>query len=193
MTKKEFLQHLENELQTLQIPRRDEVLTDYKEHFENAIQQGQKEEDVCQNLGDPRVLAGAFEAERVLRPKANEPALSGARFWAVCFRLLVITPFNFLMLFGPFLATGILFIVGWTVTILLVALGLAGLILALILSPGFFINFWATGTFLFGSISFLSFSLVGLFVMWAISRMLIELFSKYLRWNVDFLLQKKVV
>lgn len=53
MTKIEFLQQLYNHLLPLSNTERDEIISDFEEHFSVGIEIGKTEEQICEELGNP--------------------------------------------------------------------------------------------------------------------------------------------
>jgi len=191
MSENEFLNKLQDKLVKMEIPRWEDIIRDYREHFANGKTHGRSEEEIAKNLGDPDTLAKAFEVERVLKPHVNEPSLSPLRFVGATTRLLVITPFNFLVLIGPALLVFILLLVGWILSLGFAGVSFVATMAALVISPALLINFWMVGSIIFAALSTFFFSLIVLLIMWVFSQMVTRAFTSYLKWNVDFVLQKK--
>lgn len=141
----QYLQSLEQELRDVPEPLRREWLADYAEHFRIAMENGQPEADICQELGDPRVIA------RELRMNNRfEQAQKNGSLMQLMRALLVGTSlgvFNLLFILAPFLGVAAAIIAMWAVDgmLLLIPLyfvwesvfgelysGLSGLAMALI-------------------------------------------------------------
>ena len=56
MKKDEYLNKLSQGLKQYDQAYIQEILDDYEEHFQDALAQGQSEEDICRELGDPQDL-----------------------------------------------------------------------------------------------------------------------------------------
>lgn len=71
MKEAEFLQRLDEGLG--KAGGREEILADYRLHFEEGRAEGRSEEDIARGLGDPRILAREFriEAGEEARPWAG--------------------------------------------------------------------------------------------------------------------------
>ena len=54
MKKDEYLNKLSQGLKQYDQAYIQEILDDYEEHFQDALAQGQSEEDICRELGDPQ-------------------------------------------------------------------------------------------------------------------------------------------
>ncbi len=63
MTKNEFLSRLEAELETRSVPEPEDILVEYRRHFEYKMADGYSEEEIAARLGPPEELAAQFEPE----------------------------------------------------------------------------------------------------------------------------------
>src|SRR5690554_4156948 len=63
MTKNQFIHQLEKELEKLPDAERQDILQDYREYFDIAVQEGKKEDAVSSALGSPRQLAKELLAQ----------------------------------------------------------------------------------------------------------------------------------
>lgn len=57
MTKTEFLQQLYNHLLPLSQSERNDIISDFEEHFAVGLESGKTEEQICKELGDPYTCA----------------------------------------------------------------------------------------------------------------------------------------
>lgn len=57
MTKFEFLQQLYDHLSSLPSSERDDIVTDFEEHFQAGEEQGKTDEQICAELGNPYACA----------------------------------------------------------------------------------------------------------------------------------------
>lgn len=60
MNKKDFIETLEAKLIRLPKADRDDILSDYENHFAEGLERGQSEEEVSAALGDPGELAATY-------------------------------------------------------------------------------------------------------------------------------------
>lgn len=67
MTKTEFIQILSNGIAPLTILERQEILSDYEEHFRQGLENGQNEAEICASLGDPYSIARDYLDESTQR------------------------------------------------------------------------------------------------------------------------------
>lgn len=61
MTKNEFLSRLEAELEARRVPEPEDILGEYRRHFEYKMADGYSEEEIAARLGPPEELAAQFE------------------------------------------------------------------------------------------------------------------------------------
>lgn len=102
MNKKEFLEKLKFMLSDLPDTELDEIVYDYQEHFESALMQGKSEVEVCEDLGDVRVIARQYRASaKIEKASANKtiPNIFNAIFATVALGF-----FNVVIVLGPFMA-----------------------------------------------------------------------------------------
>lgn len=67
MNQNEFLQQLSLGLERLPVAEREDILSDYRAYFNDALADGRSEADVAAALGDPQRLARELMAERKLK------------------------------------------------------------------------------------------------------------------------------
>jgi uncharacterized membrane protein len=63
MNRNEFISKLHNTLGDISPAAKDEIMYDYREHFDIGLEQGKTEEEICAGLGDPRSIAKQYRAE----------------------------------------------------------------------------------------------------------------------------------
>lgn len=61
MTRDEFMDKLERELAARRVPEPEDILAEYRRHFEYKLADGYSEEETAARLGDPAELAAQFE------------------------------------------------------------------------------------------------------------------------------------
>lgn len=67
MNKREFLDELAQELSSLSVTERNEILNDYDEHFKIGVESGKSEEEIAENLGSPKELAESYIEDNKLK------------------------------------------------------------------------------------------------------------------------------
>ncbi|GAA0737432.1 DUF1700 domain-containing protein [Clostridium oceanicum] len=75
MNKKEFLNILYNNLK-LNSEEKEEIMYDYKEHFDIGIKNGKNEKEIIKELGDPRKIAKQYSASEKLEKAKENPSVS---------------------------------------------------------------------------------------------------------------------
>lgn len=85
MKKEEFIDLLRFYLHKLPNSVINDILSDYQEHFQIAMNQGKSEEEICQELGSPKQIAKEYlDNER--RGPGTTHRLSGPGFYHFCGR-----------------------------------------------------------------------------------------------------------
>jgi len=116
---RQYLATLEQELREVPEPLRREWLADYAEHFRIGIENGQPEEEICRELGDPLVIA----KELKLNDRFEQAKTNGS-FVQLVKAMLVGTSlglFNLLFVLAPFLAISAVLLAVWAVVAALFA------------------------------------------------------------------------
>ncbi|WP_257349492.1 DUF1700 domain-containing protein [Pseudalkalibacillus decolorationis] len=123
MLRSEFMNELERLLKDLPEAEQQEILFDYKEHFEIGKQDGKSEEEVSDSLGSPRSIANELKADfHINQAKENQSVNTISK---AVIATLSLGFFNLIFVLGPFIG-----LVG-------VMLGLYTATLALVASPIF--------------------------------------------------------
>ncbi|MDQ8733150.1 HAAS domain-containing protein [Paenibacillus sp. LHD-38] len=121
-TRDQYMLELESMLKVIPEPQRKEWLYDYYIHFQQAVENGQSEDDAARELGDPRMIANELLlGYRVVQAEKNNSfgKLSKAVFATVSLGL-----FNIIFILGPYLALAAVIIALWASA---VAIGIAGI------------------------------------------------------------------
>ena len=82
MNRNEFMSKLQNTLGNISSTAKDEIMYDYREHFDIGTEQGKSEEEICIGLGDPRSIAKQYRAEYMIN-KANTDKSASSTLRAV--------------------------------------------------------------------------------------------------------------
>lgn len=82
MNKDEYLKELTRLLWKLPKEEREDILSDYREHFIIGIENGRNEEEIAEALGNPKNVAKQINAEYMVR-KAENKQSAGSMFEAV--------------------------------------------------------------------------------------------------------------
>lgn len=190
MNKLEFLKLLKLELETNGVHNVQDILADYEEHFAHGANKGKSEEDICKGLGSPLTIAKAYKTESMIQEiKSNDKGFDIKLALNVVLRLLVLAPFNLIVLFIPGIIILSFIATGWSVS-----LAFGGVSLAIL---GFLpqaaalqMGAWGWVTAISLSISFLGIAALGTMIMFLISKYILMGLISYLQWNVKFVLEK---
>jgi uncharacterized membrane protein len=190
MTKHEFLNSLKSELETNQIKNVSEILADYEEHFTHGQSKGKSENDIAAALGSPSTIAKAYKTENMIQEiKRPENDFSFKLALNIIIRLLVLAPFNFIVLFIPGILTFAFLTAGWSASVAIVSAGFG----ALWYLPSLFSissTFWLglAGVFTFTGLA--SLGTIGLMIMFVITKYIVLGLISYLQWNLKFVMEK---
>lgn len=190
MTKQDYLTALRTELEKNKIPNVQEILSDYEEHFAHGLNKGKTEAVISEGLGNPVTIAKAFETEKMI---ASLQSPENPFPWGLAFnvigRLLVLAPFNFIVLFIPGAILGSLVFAGWTVALTLGGASLAILSgLPKIALASFSAWIWLAG--ISTSFGLLGLAALGCLCMFFMTKFLLLGLISYLQWNLKFILQR---
>ncbi len=189
MTQQQYLNELRTHLKTLPASEIEDILTDYREHFSIGLSNGKSESEISEALGTPRSVAQSHVVNSLIEVAKTSPSTihRTGTLLRVLFIFLVLAPFNFLVLVGPFVVAASLIISGWAVPL---AIGGAsvGLIGALLFSSGQLALGLLTGAAVFFALLGLL-GVAGIFCLFMliITRGFINLVSSYVRWNINFI------
>ncbi|BBI34239.1 HAAS signaling domain-containing protein [Cohnella abietis] len=124
MIRDKYLQQLWDLLAPVPEPLRREWMFDYEEHFRQAGQEGSTEEEIAQELGDPRLIAKemllGYRVEQAVSKNGGITHVSRAVFAAVSLGF-----FNLIFILGPFIALLGVLLALWASS---VAIGLSSLV-----------------------------------------------------------------
>jgi uncharacterized membrane protein len=190
MNKLEFFKLLRLELETNGVRNVQDILADYEEHFTHGLSKGKSEEEISKNLGSPITIASAYKTDSMIQEIKNaETPFSMKLALNVVMRLLVLAPFNFIVLFIPGVMIFTFLVVGWAVTLGFggVSLGVLGFLPEAASWP---LSGWGWVAGISMSMSFLGFAVLGGMIMFMISKYILMGLISYLQWNVKFVLEK---
>lgn len=190
MNQQEFLKALQSELEKVGAQNTQEILSDYKEHFSAGLEAGKTEEEISAKLGQPALIAKAYEAERLI---STAKTSSGKEQFMLALkvlgRLAVIAPLNFILLLVPGSIVFSLVVAGWTVLVALAAVCFA--IFGIAIGGGVFaLGAWFAVGAVSGMLASTGFVILAGMILFVITRFVILTLIKYLQWNVNFVLEK---
>jgi len=121
-TRDRYMLELESMLKVIPEAQRKEWLYDYYIHFQQAVENGQSEEDAARELGDPRSIAN--ELLLVYRVDQAETNNSFGKLSRAVFATVSLGLFNIIFVLGPYMALTAVLIALWASS---VAIGIAGI------------------------------------------------------------------
>lgn len=127
MDKNSFLKRLDERLRFLADSERKDILYDYEEHINAAIENGEDEAQVIEKLGSPELIARQFNASRSIH-QAESNKTTGNMLRAVI-ATMGVGFFNLIFVVGPFFG-----LLGVLIGVYAVAfsLGLSGVLVAVV-------------------------------------------------------------
>lgn len=190
MKQQEFLKELKTELEKADVPNVQDILADYEEHFQHGLRKGKTEEEICESLGYPPTIAKAHQTENLINQVKNpEKGFQWNLAFNVIGRLLVIAPFNFIVLFIPGVIIFSLLVSGWAVSVALGSVSVA--FLAALPAAGVLATtgwFWVAG--ISSIMGLIGIAVLGGMVMFVITKYVLLALISYLQWNLKFVLEK---
>lgn len=190
MNKQEFLKTLKEELERNKVQNVQDILSDYEEHFNHGLSKRKTEEEISEGLGFPATIAKAYKTESLISEIKNpEKGFQWSLAFNVIGRLLVIAPFNFIVLFIPGVVILSLLASGWAVSVAIGSVSLA--MLSLLPTLGTLsVNAWAWVAGISTSMGLFGMAVLGGMVMFVITKYVVLAVISYLQWNLKFVLQK---
>ncbi len=82
MNKDEYLKELTRLMRNLPEEEREDILSDYQEHFIIGVEKGRSEEEIAKALGNPKTVAKQINAEYMVR-RAEDKQSAGSMFEAI--------------------------------------------------------------------------------------------------------------
>lgn len=190
MKQQEFLLSLEKALTEYRVQNVSDVLNDYREHFVHGLQNGKTEDEISEKLGPPNTIAKAYETEAMIaKVKSPETRFQLDTALRVIGRLIVLAPFNLIVLFIPGILVFSFLFAGWSVA---AAIGSASLgLMAFGLKMGLFaFSFWASLALGSASLTLLGMGIFTGLLMFAMTKYVILGLIGYLQWNLKFVMEK---
>jgi uncharacterized membrane protein len=176
MNKQEFLNELTNQLNKVPEHDRQEMLYDFEEHFEVALESGKTEEEITESLGNPKVIAKDLLVDyRVSQAERDKSVKS--MFHAVL-ATISLSFFNIIFLLGP-IAAIIGVYIGLSATAVTLTLSPLAIIASLIFNGPIAILFHLFLAMALGSLGVLM-SIAMIYV----GKFLYQVILKYVKFNI---------
>ncbi|MDQ0230827.1 DUF1700 domain-containing protein [Metabacillus malikii] len=176
MNKERFLKELSNQLKKMPNEDRQEVLTDFEEHFQVGLENGKTEEEISKSLGHPKVIAKELLADFMVAQAETDQSV--ASITRAIFATISLSFFNIIVLLAP-----VVLIIGLYVSLGLIAVAFT--ISPLLLIVGFI--FGTTSDFVLEL--FMSITLCGIGLLLSIAtiyvgKFLYKVIIRYVKFNV---------
>lgn len=187
MNRIEFINTLKRELYNLPQSEVEDILYDYQEHFEVGLSKGKTEEEIAEELGNPRTIAKSYKVNYKINNAEANP--STKNLFTAILAAVSLGFFNLVFVLGPFIG-----LLGLLVSVYGLGLGLSvagfSMFLGTFLNP-FFPGYMSISLHPLTSISFGiglfalgSLILIGCFYL---TKYLYRIVIRYLRWNMNII------
>jgi len=197
MNKKSFMNQLKNQLKGLPKNEIDEILYDYDEHFQVALEKGESEEAIAATLGSPSIVAKQYRAEYTIR--RAETSESAPNIIRAIFASIGLGLFNLIIVLAPFIVIIALLIAFFAIAIALTVGGFSILLASIVgpvssqylhIPPELVSNPLATGSFGIG--------ITCMGILFFIANMMMgkgvyKTTVKYLKYNLAIIQNRRVV
>lgn len=74
MNKEEYINKLTKLVKKLPKEDREDIISDYEEHFRIGVENGRSEEDISKALGNPEIVAKQIKAEYMIKKAEDRPS-----------------------------------------------------------------------------------------------------------------------
>ena len=165
MNRRDFLATLDGQLSSLVPAERNDILSDFNEHFETALANGKTEKQICIALGNPIDLASQYVE---VKPVAARPKKNTGVIVTMFLGLLFLDA----ILMIPIIASLFSVVIGLWATILALAITAVALVIASLISfiPTFGLTFLAGLGVCFGGVSIGAFTALGAIGMYYLTK-----------------------
>ncbi|MBL7542701.1 MAG: DUF1700 domain-containing protein [Bdellovibrionaceae bacterium] len=190
MTKQEFLRQLKTELESNQIRNISDILADYEEHFNHAQVNGKSEPEITASLGLPVTIAQAYKTDHMIQEiKNTENKFQWSLAINIIGRLIILAPFNFIVLFIPGIIIFALLTAGWSMSLAIGSLAF-GILWNLPSLLNISSTFWMGLAGISTTIGFFGLGIIGVLTMFFITKHIVLALISYLQWNLKFVMEK---
>ena len=189
MGKVDYINDLRRSLKNVPENELSEILADYEEHFANGRSAGKTESEIIAALGPAKTVAQGYLMNTLIKEVNVAPSTiqrSGLLMQMMVI-FLVLAPFNFLVLVGPFLILVALLFAGWAIPITIAGVSIAALITVLVTTSLHVIGVLQGFSLFFMFLGIIGVSALVSMVMILLSRGMIQLVSSYIRWNYNII------
>ena len=185
MSRDEFLKTLRKELTGIPKEEIEDILYDYKEHFDIGIHKGKTEEQIAKELGNPKSIAKSYKASIKITEAEKNP--NATNLFKAILAAMALGFFNLVVVLAPFIVLVALLFSLYAISVGFI-IGGVGSFFGTLTAP-FFPGKINIGINPLASISFgIGLTALGLLIMigcFYLTRLLYNGTIKYLRWNID--------
>jgi uncharacterized membrane protein len=191
MNKKDFMNKLSAYLGGIPGEDRQDVISDFEEHFKEGLAEGRTEEEIADSLGDPKSLANQFKAS-ILVSEA-EKTTSAVNIIRAVFATLGLGFLNLVFILGPFIAIVAVLISLFASAIAIIAAGITVFFASIFgpLIPQYFAVLINPAVAIFGSIGVTCFGILFFVGCIYLSKILYRLFVRYIKFNLRIITGKE--
>jgi len=122
MNKQTYLTQLKSALSGMPEAELNDILYDYEEHFDAALESGETEEAILEQLGRPEVVAKQFRLSKVIQRAEEKP--SSVNLFRAVLASIGLGLFNIIFILGPYLALVGILIAVYAVAVSLIVAGI---------------------------------------------------------------------
>lgn len=191
MNKKDFMYKLSLYLGGIPREDREDVISDFEEHFKEGLAEGRTEEEIADSLGDPKSLANQFKAS-ILVSEA-EKTTSAVNIIRAVFATLGLGFLNLVFILGPFIAIVAVLISLFASAIAIIATGITVFFASIFgpLIPQYFAVLINPAVAIIGSIGVTCFGILFFVGCIYLSKILYRLFVRYIKFNLRIITGKE--
>lgn len=187
-TRDEYLRDLSQRIAKLPAEDRSEILTDYEDHFVAGLENGRSEEEICRSLGTPKSVAQEILMTTWAKKVDQAPVglRSPTALLQIAMTILIMAPFNFIILIFPFTVLFAFVVAGWAIPISLggVTVGMLGYFWT---SGGDPVGFLSGLSLFFMFLGGLGLTFLSALLMWGVSFASLKLLIAFFKWNIAFI------
>jgi len=191
MNKKDFMDRLSSCLGGISVEDREDVISDFEEHFNEGLAEGRTEEGIADSLGDPKSLANQLKASILVREAGK--TTSAVNITRAVFATLGLGFFNLIFILGPFIAIAAVLISLFATAIGITASGITVFITSIFgpFFPQYFIGLINPAVAIFGSIGLTCFGILFFIGDIYLAKLLYRLFVRYIKFNLRIITGKE--
>ncbi|MCD4669175.1 MAG: DUF1700 domain-containing protein [Actinomycetia bacterium] len=191
MNKEEFVDSLSKYLRGIPEDEKQDIISDFDEHFEMGKKEGRTEENISESLGNPKALANQLKASVTVERAEKETTT--VNITRAVFASLGLGFFNLVFVLGPFLGIAGVLAGLFAAAIGITAGGITGLLGTIFapLFPEYFNMIINPAVGIFASIGLICFGVLFFIGDMYLSRALFRLFIKYIKFNARIVTGKE--